>query len=92
MAHQHNHTHSHAGNNIRIAFLLNLGFTLFEAIGGLYVNSVAILSDALHDLGDSFSLGISWYLQKNPVSSPMRGSLMDTGGIRCSARSSTAWC
>jgi cation diffusion facilitator family transporter len=64
MAHQHNHTHSHAGNNIRIAFLLNLGFTLFEAIGGLYVNSVAILSDALHDLGDSFSLGISWYLQK----------------------------
>jgi cobalt-zinc-cadmium efflux system protein len=50
--------------NIKIAFFLNLAFTIFEIIGGLYVNSVAILSDAIHDLGDSFSLGTSWYLQK----------------------------
>lgn len=46
------------------AFLLNLSFTIFEIIGGLYVNSVAIISDAIHDLGDSLSLGMSWYLNK----------------------------
>lgn len=50
--------------NISIAFFLNLGFTLIEFAGGLWTNSVAILSDALHDLGDSISLGLAWYLQK----------------------------
>lgn len=35
-----------------------------ELVGGLLTNSVAIISDALHDLGDSVSLGLGWYLQK----------------------------
>lgn len=62
----HQHTHAPAQmENIRVAFLLNLGFTLFEIFGGLYTNSLAILSDALHDLGDSFSLGMSWYLERH---------------------------
>jgi len=65
MPHDHSHHHHHAsGNNLKIAFFLNLGFTILEIIGGFYVNSVSILSDALHDLGDSLSLGISWYLDK----------------------------
>jgi cobalt-zinc-cadmium efflux system protein len=69
MAHDHNHHgHHHHGHgsqgNIKIAFLLNLFFTLMEIVGGLWTNSMAILSDALHDLGDSVSLGISWYLEK----------------------------
>lgn len=59
----HNHQHNSTGN-IRTAFFLNLVFTIFEFIGGIYVNSVSIVSDAVHDLGDSISLGISWYLQK----------------------------
>lgn len=60
----HHHTHAHgATKNIAFAFFLNIGFTIFEIIGGFFVNSVAILSDAIHDLGDSLSLGISWYLQ-----------------------------
>lgn len=42
---------------------MNLGFALLEIIGGLLTNSMAILSDALHDLGDSLSLGMSWYLE-----------------------------
>lgn len=63
MAHNHNHSHSYDGTrNIRTAFLLNLGFTIVEIVGGLLTNSVAILSDALHDLGDSVSLGLAWYL------------------------------
>ena len=61
MAHQHQHEGS---GNLKLAFFLNLGFTVFEFIGGFYVNSIAIISDALHDLGDSLSLGLSWYLDE----------------------------
>lgn len=46
-----------------MAFFLNLGFTLLEVVGGLFTNSIAILSDALHDLGDTISLGLAWYFQ-----------------------------
>lgn len=50
--------------NLRLAFFLNLAFTIVEFIRGVYVNSVAILSEAVHDLGDSLSLGTAWYLQE----------------------------
>lgn len=61
----HNHKHHHSTtSNIRIAFFLNLGFTITEIIGGIWTNSLAIASDALHDLGDSLSLGLSWILEK----------------------------
>jgi cobalt-zinc-cadmium efflux system protein len=54
------HTHEH----IKSAFIINLVFTLIEVVGGLLTNSVAILSDAIHDLGDTLSLGVSWVLEK----------------------------
>jgi cobalt-zinc-cadmium efflux system protein len=63
MGHDHHHHHEDE-KNLSIAFFLNLIFTIIEFIGGLYTNSIAILSDALHDLGDSFSLGLAWYFQK----------------------------
>ena len=63
MGHHHHHTHDHASGNIKTAFFLNLTFTLIELIGGIYRGSLAILSDALHDLGDSLSIGLSWYFQ-----------------------------
>lgn len=49
--------------NIRTAFFLNVTFTIVEIIGGILTNSVAIISDAVHDLGDSLSLGLAWYFQ-----------------------------
>ena len=60
--HSHGHHHHHVGAEKRIgtAFFLNLAFTLIEIAGGLLTNSMAILSDALHDLGDSLALGLSW--------------------------------
>jgi cobalt-zinc-cadmium efflux system protein len=64
MGHQHNHGHNHETGNIKVAFFLNLSFTIIEFIGGFYTNSLAIMSDAVHDLGDSLSLGLSWYFQK----------------------------
>jgi len=63
MSDHHDHHHHHTGN-IRTAFFLNLLFTIIEIAGGILTNSVAILSDALHDFGDSISLGLSWYFQK----------------------------
>ena len=62
--HHHTHNHHHSESNIKVAFFLNLFFSLVELVGGLFTNSVAILSDAVHDLGDSFTLGISWYFEK----------------------------
>ena len=50
--------------NILIAFILNITFSLFEFFGGLFTNSVAILSDSIHDLGDAISIGISYFLEK----------------------------
>ncbi len=58
----HSHDHSNSNKNLKLAFFLNVGFTILELIGGYYVNSIAIISDAIHDLGDSLSLGTAWYL------------------------------
>ena len=56
--------------NILIAFLLNLSFAVFEFFGGIWTGSVAILSDALHDLGDAAGIGISWLLEKKSKRQP----------------------
>ena len=59
------HDHSPASEgNLKIAFFLNFGFTIIEIIGGLWTNSIAILTDALHDAGDTASLGLAWYFDK----------------------------
>lgn len=62
MSHKHNHIDS--AGNIKVAFFLNVSFTIIEFIGGYLTNSIAITTDALHDLGDSFSLGLAWFLEK----------------------------
>jgi len=59
-----NHEHSHNLNNIGLVFGLNLGFAVFEMVGGLWINSVAVMSDAWHDFGDSLSLGAAWYFKR----------------------------
>lgn len=63
--HDHTHTHHH-GNNDRIgwAFFLNVTFTIIEFIGGWLTNSTAIMADAVHDLGDSLSIGLAWLLSR----------------------------
>ena len=56
--------------NILIAFLLNMFFSIIELIGGIFTNSVAIISDSLHDFGDSISIGISYFLEKKSKKKP----------------------
>lgn len=53
-----------------VAFFLNLSFTIIEIIGGILTGSIAIISDAIHDLGDSISLGMSWYLERKASRKP----------------------
>lgn len=56
--------------NILIAFILNFLFSLFEFAGGIFTGSVAIMSDALHDMGDAASIGFSYFLEKKSLKAP----------------------
>lgn len=56
--------------NILIAFLLNLLFSIIEFIGGAITNSVAIISDSIHDMGDAMSIGVSFFLERKSTKSP----------------------
>lgn len=56
--------------NILIAFVLNLAFSIFEFIGGIFTNSVAIISDSIHDIGDAASIGVSYFLEKKSKKQP----------------------
>lgn len=56
--------------NILIAFILNLAFSVFEFVGGVFTGSVAIVSDAVHDIGDAVSIGISYFMEKKSKKQP----------------------
>ncbi len=60
----HHHSHGKTEKNILIAFLLNICFSILELFGGILTNSVAIISDAIHDAGDALSIGISYFLER----------------------------
>ena len=69
----HDHDHGHHNHAIDkdlptyklwISILLNLVITLAQFIGGLVSNSLALLSDAAHNLNDTLSLGIALYARK----------------------------
>lgn len=72
MAHSHDHGHHHhhahgedqTEGRLWISIFLNLIITLAEFIGGFISGSLALLSDALHNLNDTTSLGISLFARK----------------------------
>jgi len=64
--------------NILIAFILNLAFSIFEFIGGIITGSVAIMSDAVHDIGDATSIGISYLLEKKGEKYSLIGAFITT--------------
>jgi cobalt-zinc-cadmium efflux system protein len=52
-----NHKHDIRGNrSLLVAVMLNVLITVAEVIGGLLSNSLALLSDALHNLGDTLAI------------------------------------
>ena len=78
MPHDCHGSHSHsdlprsqgANSRLRLAFWVNLIFTLVEVVGGIYTGSLAILADAVHDLGDTISLAVAWFLQNQSDRGP----------------------
>ena len=56
--------------NIFLAFILNFAFSIFEFFGGIFTGSVAILSDAVHDIGDAASIGVAFFLEKKSKRQP----------------------
>lgn len=62
----HHHGKQGDANSRRIGlvFILNLSFTIIEFAGGLLTSSTAIMADAVHDLGDSLSIGSAWLLAR----------------------------
>ena len=68
MTHNHAHTHAHAhappnlaGRAMAAAVGLTLTFVLVEGFCGWFAHSLALLSDAGHNLADAAALGLSWY-------------------------------
>jgi cobalt-zinc-cadmium efflux system protein len=56
-----NHTHpQHDHTHYGLPFFLILGFAFFEAWGGWWTHSLALLSDAGHMFTDVLSLGLAW--------------------------------
>ncbi len=60
----HDHHHHANSNNIGLVFFLNFFFTIIEFIGGVLTGSTAIMADAVHDLGDTLSIGLAWVLSR----------------------------
>ena len=65
-SHQHHHHEHHARTGVRLtlACALTLMFVGFEATAGWYANSLALLTDAAHNLTDALALGLSWYAHR----------------------------
>ncbi len=63
-AHGHDHGHAHAPKDFGAAFAigiaLNLGFVVAEAFYGVLANSIALIADAGHNLGDVLGLAMAW--------------------------------
>ena len=58
------HHHKKAGKNLAFVFFMNLAFNIIVVIGALSTNSMAILSDFIHDLSDTISIAVSWFLER----------------------------
>ena len=60
LSHDHSQGHTLKGKSLLLAFLLNLVITIVEIIGGLLSNSLSLLSDAIHNLGDTFAVMLAY--------------------------------
>ncbi len=70
----HSHDHGHKDLTVRrliYSIFLNFAITASEIAGGLLSNSLSLISDALHNLTDTFAMVISLFarlISKKPIS------------------------
>lgn len=79
---KHKHTHTHiyksqrdfskhdAEKGIKTAFFLNTIFVFVEFFGGLFTNSFAVISDAVHDFGDCIAIACAWFFERRSKKKP----------------------
>ena len=58
--HSHSHDHASFGRAFALGIALNIAFVIVEAVYGFYANSMALLSDAGHNLSDVLGLVVAW--------------------------------
>jgi cobalt-zinc-cadmium efflux system protein len=63
MGHHHN-TSDNSSRSLLLATVLNLSITVVEIIGGILSNSLALLSDAAHNLGDTLAVFLAYVAQR----------------------------
>jgi cobalt-zinc-cadmium efflux system protein len=61
MAHRHDGVQSLTQRRLILSVVLTFGFVLAEASAGFFSHSLALLSDAAHNLADAVALILSWY-------------------------------
>jgi cobalt-zinc-cadmium efflux system protein len=66
MSHSPSPTHAHDAartttRRMALALFITLGFVVIEAAAGIIANSLALLTDAAHNLTDVIALALSWY-------------------------------
>ena len=79
----HNHSHQHlklSGNRLLFSILLNIVITVAQVIGGLISGSLALISDAVHNLSDVISLIISYIA--NLLTNRKKQTLHQTFGFK----------
>lgn len=64
MGHNHSHSGQVSEKRLGLSIGLNLVITLAEFAGGIFSNSLALLSDAVHNLSDTISLILAYIAQK----------------------------
>ena len=81
MSHDHVHIHKHQveGKNLFYSIVLNVVITLAQIVGGIISNSLALISDALHNFSDVLSLVFSLVAHKL---SRRKASLDQTFGFK----------
>lgn len=58
------HHHKKAGENLAFVFFMNLTFNIIVIIGAFATNSMAILADSIHDMSDTISIALAWFLER----------------------------
>lgn len=75
MSDLHQHVHKTKASNIyAIPFFLILVFAFIELFGGIWTNSLALLSDAWHMFSDVFALGLAWFAAHHSANSKKHAS------------------
>ena len=64
MSDNHNHPKPNSFLRLIVAIVVNTGIVIFEIIFGILTNSVALISDAVHNLGDIAALTLSYWAEK----------------------------